>query len=460
MAVGMDAVLRNPATPIFEAEQFSRQISEHVDSLNQLLQKAAKGAQTTTPADPQDLVDASVAVASDLARYSFHSQPTRSESAATASDKSLAEAIRNARAQLGKSAATLKPMLQGTSPAPFETQLAKDYASSVADLAAQISRSPRSTGVKPLVAPAGTAGPIDPGAILTGRPEDPIPQTTRRLLAEGVVATQPFYNSAATSLQALQAYLVARLEQEAMKTHCSQLDSVLEVPEPQPVYTNELGLTQVGILARSANSLSSTLSRLVQSCFCNALIPPCPSCDDRGVLLACVTLEDCKVKDICNLDRQFVLSPVTIRYWIPEISRIGRAIERACCPDPCETERRQTEPNYVRSNPDVELARTMQRLLILSCGESTAYRRAVTDRISTKFSVGRFAPDSFISDFLQSSSPLSAQAESAAATVGDPRTISEISARLKKIQADTKKLQAALRRLSPKRTRPEKKNQP
>jgi hypothetical protein len=56
------------------------------------------------------------------------------------------------------------------------------------------------------------------------------------------------------------------------------------------------------------------------------------------VLLACLTVKECQVTDICNLERTFVLTGPTLRYWIPEIKRLGDAIERFCCPSPCDYE--------------------------------------------------------------------------------------------------------------------------
>jgi hypothetical protein len=70
--------------------------------------------------------------------------------------------------------------------------------------------------------------------------------------------------------------------------------------------------------------------RLLRDCICRAVLPPCPPCDDIGVLLACIELADCKVIDICNLERKFVLTAPTFRYWFP-VNLFGDLIERLCC---------------------------------------------------------------------------------------------------------------------------------
>ena len=63
---------------------------------------------------------------------------------------------------------------------------------------------------------------------------------------------------------------------------------------------------------------------------------------NRGaaVLLACLRVEGCEVRDICNLERTFVLTPVAFRYWMPFLRSLGNIIERMCCPtDACDPQR-------------------------------------------------------------------------------------------------------------------------
>jgi hypothetical protein len=72
------------------------------------------------------------------------------------------------------------------------------------------------------------------------------------------------------------------------------------------------------------------------ACECEAFNPPCAPCDDQAVLLACLTWEDCKVVDICNLVRKWVITGPNLRYWAPPLGEIGEYLERMCCPDPCD----------------------------------------------------------------------------------------------------------------------------
>jgi hypothetical protein len=70
----------------------------------------------------------------------------------------------------------------------------------------------------------------------------------------------------------------------------------------------------------------------LQDCVCRALLPPCPPCEDPGVLLACLDVQDCEVVKICNLERTFVLTPVALRHWLP-LHWVGEVLERLCCMD-------------------------------------------------------------------------------------------------------------------------------
>jgi hypothetical protein len=84
--------------------------------------------------------------------------------------------------------------------------------------------------------------------------------------------------------------------------------------------------------------------RLMRDCLCRAVLPPCPPCDDPGVLLASFELADCDVVNICNLERKLVLTGPNIRYWFP-VDLVGELLERLCCPaDPCEEQQATPTP--------------------------------------------------------------------------------------------------------------------
>ena len=84
----------------------------------------------------------------------------------------------------------------------------------------------------------------------------------------------------------------------------------------------------------TAQTLIDGWSRYLKDCICAAANPPCSSCDDPAVLLACIEVKDCEVIEICNLKRKFVISPTALRYWLPPLNELGEEIEKWCCPEP------------------------------------------------------------------------------------------------------------------------------
>lgn len=78
------------------------------------------------------------------------------------------------------------------------------------------------------------------------------------------------------------------------------------------------------------------IERYLRDCWCAAINPPCPPCDDPGVLLACIKVEHCTVIQICNTVREYVLAPTTLRYW----DAIELPPTEACCDEGCDHERK------------------------------------------------------------------------------------------------------------------------
>jgi hypothetical protein len=88
-------------------------------------------------------------------------------------------------------------------------------------------------------------------------------------------------------------------------------------------------------------TLYNLLALLVQyalDCICHALMPPCPqpATDDR-LILACITVKDNKIVDICDFcHRRYAGSFPALYHWlslVPIIPVIAYAIERLCCYD-------------------------------------------------------------------------------------------------------------------------------
>lgn len=66
-------------------------------------------------------------------------------------------------------------------------------------------------------------------------------------------------------------------------------------------------------------SAAQIMERLLEDCWCAAVNPPCPPCDDPAVLLARITVDGCHVISICNSVRRYVTSPMALHYWYSEI---------------------------------------------------------------------------------------------------------------------------------------------
>jgi hypothetical protein len=95
---------------------------------------------------------------------------------------------------------------------------------------------------------------------------------------------------------------------------------------------------------QSANQAFADLAMAVlqnlKDCFCNLLLPACPTCDDeseegRGVALACITVKNGSVEKICNLEkRQIVKTFPTMGYWLsllPVVPLVKILFEKLCC---------------------------------------------------------------------------------------------------------------------------------
>jgi len=86
-------------------------------------------------------------------------------------------------------------------------------------------------------------------------------------------------------------------------------------------------------------NLSPIGYELIQSCFCSALLPPCPEpADNRCVILATITIrnKDCQILRICNWEgRKFAVTMPNLAYWLswlPFGKLLREGITRLCCP--------------------------------------------------------------------------------------------------------------------------------
>lgn len=128
----------------------------------------------------------------------------------------------------------------------------------------------------------------------------------------------------------LKTWLLDRLEGSCSITSCTLYDEVLaiRIGDPKDGVADE---AEMEALTEAIRKLAIALVRYFIDCICAALNPPCPDCTDTAVLLGCVEVDECKVLDLCNLSRRFVLTPVAMRYWLPPLGWIGSLFEKLCC---------------------------------------------------------------------------------------------------------------------------------
>jgi hypothetical protein len=179
-----------------------------------------------------------------------------------------------------------------------------------------------------------------------------------------------FFRGMVESLASMRDWLIERLEQQGA-THCTLLCELMALVLPGQGSVDETGASA---LSSAGEFLSCATQEVLRSCFCNSLIPPCAPCEDAGVLLACLTVKDCQVVDICNLDRKFVITGPNIRYWFPEIGRMGEVLEKWCCPS-CHPE--------CEDNRDAALAAptTYEEQVSAALGRAPAYTKLAISSI-------------------------------------------------------------------------------
>jgi hypothetical protein len=168
--------------------------------------------------------------------------------------------------------------------------------------------------------------------------DQPILEEPRlREIARGSLFVAADYSHAISPAAALREELLDRLDLSPRTGDCRLRFDVESIRIPglnSSVEENRRALAQ----------LHAAWVRYLKDCICAAFNPPCAPCDDTSVLLACLTVKDCEVVDICNLKRKFVISGPALRYWVPPLNWLGEVLERLCCPDPiCEEEEEAVE---------------------------------------------------------------------------------------------------------------------
>jgi hypothetical protein len=159
-----------------------------------------------------------------------------------------------------------------------------------------------------------------------------------RIVAFGGAFIPKLMKAATLPVQRMYQRLALTVERPTV-TSCQIKKQLDTFTEPELDFT--VGTPDYVKVMRSAVAvrwLSQSAMRVEQECVCEAFLPPCNDCDEDAVLLCCLTVRDCCVDTICNLEREFVLTGPNLRYWQPNIDRWFEALEDCCCPETCEEE--------------------------------------------------------------------------------------------------------------------------
>jgi hypothetical protein len=116
-----------------------------------------------------------------------------------------------------------------------------------------------------------------------------------------------------------------KLYEKEPRIRCNFLAEIKGIQMPTQNANNEASTALVEMLL--------LIFKLVSDCICNALLVPCPECnEEEGVILACFTLKDNKIEKICNLSRKQLVTGPALQYWIqPLFAALEQIAEKLCC---------------------------------------------------------------------------------------------------------------------------------
>jgi len=389
---------------------------------------AQEGAKAMLPeAEVRTLVDSYQSVAAAVVRYDL--QPASTQAQLATSMEGLPGEVENARYAIQHSSEALREQVPGLSSARARTV-------------------------------AGAA--IDQGAAWTSANLDQASLQSPQALyyAYEVPSSPEISQTFGDDAAQLREWLLDRIENKALASDCRLRHDLLAIELPGP------GSNQEDNLYEAQQKLTEILFRYLIDCICAALNPPCQPCKDPAVKLACLTVDDCEVVRICNLERTFVLSGPAIRYWVPFLHWIGELLEKACCEHRVRVGREE-QPGSTRALSRDRKGYMQATAPLVSGAEAPAPlrsllrlanidERSATARVNTLGSLGRLAGDSVSADFSIYSSALGARVKGAAAFAAPGATEAARSA-VAPMESDVAELRAKvaeMRELSEKQVEP------
>lgn len=140
------------------------------------------------------------------------------------------------------------------------------------------------------------------------------------------------HNEYLTAYCEIKEYLLESLETSSVK--CDMKDKIPDFPDYPMVGrvgTTNIAQYKAGIIEVFI-VLLVLLSQKIIDCICFKLLYPCPECKEEDkVVLACITVQGDKIKDICNLSRRQVMTFPKLFYWLPVNVEIWAHIMEICC---------------------------------------------------------------------------------------------------------------------------------
>jgi hypothetical protein len=139
-------------------------------------------------------------------------------------------------------------------------------------------------------------------------------------------------------------YAIDAISGADFQTRCNLLEAFDRIRCPPLPSSNEFGNiaggagSYVAEVQKAIQVVLITLVKLLTECVCHHLLPPCaPDPGDNRLILACVTVKDGRIIDICNFTcRKFAGSFPSLFYWmslVPVIPILRAAAETLCCTD-------------------------------------------------------------------------------------------------------------------------------
>lgn len=156
------------------------------------------------------------------------------------------------------------------------------------------------------------------------------------LLVEGAFASEAMMKASVKPIHELRRWVIGHASSHE-QTHCTNAKRAA-MPSLVVDEATTYEIASIAKVSRAAHDVAILATDEATRCDCDALNPPCASCDDTGVLLACFTVKNCQVVSICNSVREYVITGPNDRYWFPGIDAYFERARRVCCGDPCGSE--------------------------------------------------------------------------------------------------------------------------